>query len=272
MKNINYELIFKVVSIMFLFAFIIYGFIDLSIYGIKRKFYIMNYQKINKDIFNVNDPVSLLDYNYVEDTIKLDYHKNSRPCVYIYNTHQKEGYKSKTVYDAAKYLKYQLSKHNIDVDVENTNITEFMIANNIEYKYSYYASSFFIKDAIKKKKYDLIIDLHRDATSYQVSTLKGSKNYAKIMFVVGREHKNYKVNYALALKLNKLIVNKYPKLSRGVLLKGGEGVNGIYNQNLDKNIILIEIGGNKNSIEEVNNTIVLLAPIIGEYLYESKNN
>ena len=52
--------------------------------------------------------------------------------------------------------------------------------------------------------------------------------------------------------------------------KQGYGVNGIYNQDLDERVILIEIGGHENNIEEINNTLDLIAEVIGEYLNEEK--
>ena len=61
---------------------------------------------------------------------------------------------------------------------------------------------------------------------------------------------------------------KYPGLTRGVLKKEGEYVNGVYNQDLNPNIILLELGGNNNNIDELTNTIDLIIPIIGEYINE----
>ena len=52
--------------------------------------------------------------------------------------------------------------------------------------------------------------------------------------------------------------------------KEGYGVNGVYNQDLKENVILIEIGGNENNIEEVNNTLDLVAHVIGEYINEKE--
>ena len=43
----------------------------------------------------------------------------------------------------------------------------------------------------------------------------------------------------------------------------------MYNQDLKDNIILIELGGNNNNLDEVVNTIELLVPIIGEYINET---
>ena len=87
------------------------------------------------------------------------------------------------------------------------------------------------------------------------------------MFVIGKKNKNYKKNYDVALSINELLDYKYPGLSRGILLQDSVNVNGIYNQDLAENIILIELGGNHNQFSEIKNTIDLLAPIIGEYLY-----
>lgn len=48
----------------------------------------------------------------------------------------------------------------------------------------------------------------------------------------------------------------------------GPGVHGIYNQDLAPNVILLEMGGNENTYEEVINTIDLITPIIKEKIDE----
>lgn len=227
----------------------------------------------------LNKPNYLLKY-YVEENnnediiLPTNYIINDKPLVYLYNTHQKEAYSnSKTVLDASYYLENILNKKRVDTIVEERNISEFMLTNNIDYSYSYYASSFFIKDMLSKHKIDLLIDIHRDALSKSMSTYVGKKNnYAKILFVIGGENKNYKKNYSLAKEINDRIYKKYPKICRGIIVKTGKNVNGVYNQNISKNIILIEIGGNNNSFKEVKNTIDLIGPIIGDYLYEKRKN
>ena len=75
--------------------------------------------------------------------------------------------------------------------------------------------------------------------------------------------------FLLHAAINEKKKQKYPTLTRGIINKGGEGSNGIYNQDLNPNIILIEIGAQENTIDEVLNTIDLLAPIIGEYINET---
>ena len=86
------------------------------------------------------------------------------------------------------------------------------------------------------------------------------------MFVIGMEYNTYEINLSLANSINNIIDQLYPNLSRKMIKKAGYGVNGVYNQDLKDNIILIELGGNENSLEEVNNTIDVLANILGDYV------
>ena len=143
-----------------------------------------------------------------------------------------------------------------------------MNLNGWNYNQSYQASRFYVTDALNKyPSLDLIIDLHRDAIPATSSTVTiDDKNYAKVLFVVGKEHDNYESNLDLATKLNDLIKEKYPSLTRGITIKSGSNVNGIYNQDLSGKIVLIELGGYENNIEEVMNTMEILSLIIKEYL------
>ena len=76
----------------------------------------------------------------------------------------------------------------------------------------------------------------------------------------------YKHQLGYLNKLNDLLNTYYSGISRGIITKSGTGVNGIYNQNLSPNCILIEVGGNENTIEEVYNTIEVLADILNKYI------
>ena len=93
-----------------------------------------------------------------------------------------------------------------------------------------------------------------------------NKACAKIAFVVGNEYDTYEENLKNTSNLNEKIKEKYKDLTRGVLIKGGTGSNGVYNQDLNPNMSLIEIGAEENTINEVLNTIELITPIIGEYI------
>ena len=115
-----------------------------------------------------------------------------------------------------------------------------------------------------------VIGKHKGLMYYTIGQRRGLDigGTADRMFVVGKEHDNYLKNLENTKRLNDMIKDKYPTLTRGVLEKEGAGVNGIYNQDLGSNIMLIEVGGNYNNISEVANTIDLIIPIIGEYINE----
>ncbi len=279
-KKIRHDILIKYL-VLFIIGIVIIRICFLLVIKLSLFNYIFESDKIGKFRkyvvdSTINRPLSLLNYSNKDNDINADiliptnYTVNNKSLIYIYNTHQKEEYlNNKTVLDASLVFKDELKKYNVETIVEKRDITEFMRTNNISYSYSYYASKFYIEDVMSKNKLDLIIDLHRDSVDKKLVTYKiDGKSYAKILFVVGGENKNYKDNYSLSHHLNNMIVSKYPDISRGIIIKSGKNVNGVYNQNLSKDMILLELGSNTSSFEEVKNTITLLAPIIGEYLHE----
>lgn len=221
------------------------------------------------------------DYNYEESN--TDYvedpnpKKVQKPIVYIYNTHQLEEYSSRVSNDynvkpnvliASYILKEKLNEKNIPTIVETANMKKYINKNGLKYKNSYRASrNFLLISKNKNKNLNYFIDIHRDSVKYDKTTLTYNKEkYAKVMFVVGIKHSNYKKNLKLAKELNNLFNVKLPGISRGISKKGGNNVNGVYNQDINKNVILIEIGGVENSIEEVNNTLEIFSEVLESYI------
>ena len=228
---------------------------------------------------------SSLGLNLVSNTIQDNKDSENKemssddPIVYIYNSHDTEEYLSSyfNVYNikpdvkiASYYLKEKLEDLGIKTIVENQKIKDILNKNKWVYRYSYQASRIYLEEAKKNNptlKY--FIDLHRDSSSKETTTTTiDGKSYAKVMFLVGLEHDNYEANLKVASSLNDMIKLKYPSISRGIYKKSGPGVNGIYNQDFDSNCILIEVGGQYNSILEVSNTIDVLARILYEYIGE----
>ena len=246
---------------------------------------------INNNIFNSPSNILNSELNYEfkskkdkvvnnSEVIDLMYESN-KPLVYLYSSHAGEAYSTKYLEEynilpdiimASKMLKEKLENIGIKTIVEEEDIFEYMKKNNLNHAGSYIASRHFLEIAMKRySSLKLYIDLHRDAASYSATyTNINDKDCAKILFVIGLENENYEGNLKVVTKLNDMISKKYPSLTRGIMKKEGAGVNGVYNQDLSSNVILIEVGGNKNNIDEVNNTLDILASIIGEYLNEEK--
>ena len=228
-----------------------------------------------EDDYSNLDELKEVSY-YMSDPNKVDI-KN--PVVYIYNSHQLENYNNSNleiygitpnVLMASYLLKEKLNEKGISTIVEDTNLTEFLELNNWNYAMSYKASRIFMLDkqnSYKSLKY--YIDIHRDSVNKNLSTVTiNNKSYARILFVVGLEHKNYQKNLDLANEINALFNIHYNGLSRGVLKKEGAGVDGIYNQDISSNSMLIEVGGVDNNIDEVLNTINAISDVLSIYIGE----
>ena len=222
-------------------------------------------------------PITILDKNFAynkesQTTQVFSYIQNNvidNPRVYIYSTHPNEKYLGNkldgyeldnTVVLASILLQEKLNAKGIGTIVEERSASEYIEKNNLNFNQSYLATREFLKDKLEDNEFDLIIDLHRDAVSKDLTTTTiDNKNYAKIMFV---SNVNYQENMDYANKLNNIIEDKYPNLSRGIYKKYVDN----FNQDLNDNVLLIEVGGDENTIDEVVLTIDALANSIEELL------
>lgn len=246
--------------------------------GILKKY---NKNQIIKKIYN--DDYSNLEElkkvsSYIEDPNPVDI---DNPFIYIYNSHQLENYNSSNldiygitpnVLMASYLLKEKLNSRGLSTIVEDTNLSNFLSINGWDHSSSYKASRIFILD--KKNKYSSLkyfIDIHRDSVDKSATTKNiDGKDYARILFVVGLEHNNYKSNLKVVEDINKMSNKYYPGLSKGIYKKEGKGVDGIYNQDISSNSILIEVGGVDNNIDEVLNTTEALSCILDYYIKGEK--
>jgi len=197
--------------------------------------------------------------------------ETNEPLVYIYNTHSDENYKqigtqsfTNDVNYASYLLRDHLQSYGIISIVEGTRITDLLEKRNLKYNQSYLLSREFLQ--ANKKKYPSIkifIDLHRDSQPGEITTASvDGKSYARIMFVVGTEHLNYIENINFASKVVNIVDSLKNGVTRNIYLKDHTMGNGIYNQDLGKYVCLIELGGYENDIDEVENSIKLLAEAI----------
>ncbi len=224
--------------------------------------------------FNRNDYLLKNGFKIIEDVIDgndipvFDEAKTTSPIIrkkiYIYNTHQSEKYADFDVLNAALNLKNILADFNIEAIVEETNITEEVKKNNYTYSQSYRVTKSLMTNYLNKD-ISLFIDLHRDSSAKNITTTTvDGVNFAKMMFVVGGKHESYMENYRVSDAINKILKNNNNQISRGLLLRKSSS----YNQELDPNVVLIELGGPENTKEEVLNTLQVLAKSIYEYLEE----
>lgn len=230
--------------------------------------------QISKNI--LKSPLDIENISLVNNEEEV---KNSEPLIYIYNTHDEEAYYNSylnpynivpDVKLASYYFQERLKDLGIESVVEKRKIKDVLEENGWNYRYSYNASRVYLEEVSKNNpSIEYFIDLHRDSVGKdKTTTTINGKSYARVMFLVGLEHENYQKNLDLATRLNELISQFDSTLSRGIYQKEGPGVNGIYNQDFSSKAILIEVGGQYNTIEEVANTIEVIARVLKDYLGE----
>lgn len=230
------------------------------------------FSKFVNKIKKTYQPVNLLSTNYYslvnEEKEKKEnavLQSNDNYLIYLYNSHQSEEYQANsfiesevgpTVMMASYIMEDVFNKNNYKTLVEERSIKDLLRSNSWKYYRSYDASRIYLDDSKKNNpslKY--YIDIHRDSLKREKTTVSiNDKNYAKIIFLIGLENPNYQKNLEFTNKINDKLNEKYPNLSKGIYQKGGEGVNGVYNQDNSEYTILIEIGGPENKTDEVLNS------------------
>lgn len=234
----------------------------------------MKYNNMLKEISKsiVNDVVketTILDNNIIinknnssfVNLIKKDDYK-----VYIYNTHDEEGYSNKgfelynttpTVKLASYMLKDELKNLGINALVEERPVIKEIKKQGLPYHYSYDISNKYCKEI--KEKYPSIIyfiDLHRDGIDKSLSTVTiNNKTYAKMMFLLGMKHSNSNKNLEVVTKLNNYLNDNYKGLMRNIYKRNDI----TYYQYFDSHNFIIEVGGQDNTYQEVYNSIKAFA-------------
>lgn len=202
--------------------------------------------------------------------------------VFIYHTHNRESWfpylpETTKVNQAfhpeinvtllGNYLQRALAEHGIasllsDIDY---------IPRLDSYKNSYAASRETVEATLATNQEILyLFDLHRDALPRDKSTITiNGKDYAKVMFVIGAKNPQWEQNKAFAQALHDALERSYPGLSRGIMVKQPHEGNAEYNQSLHPQLVLMEIGGVENTLEESYRTLDALAAVVTELYWEA---
>lgn len=143
---------------------------------------------------------------------------------------------------------------------------------NFEYPYSYKYSLKTLQEAMASHQ-DLqyFFDIHRDsaARNKTTATIDG-KDVAQVYFIIGGKNPSWKKNEEFASKIHQVLEEKHPGVSKGIHAKEASEGNGLYNQNISPNSILIEVGGPFNTLEECYRTTDWLAEAISEVILNAK--
>ncbi|MBD5133734.1 MAG: stage II sporulation protein P [Clostridiales bacterium] len=124
------------------------------------------------------------------------------------------------------------------------------------------------------KKYPslvLVLDVHRDALAASDGTIykvvAGTvDNCAQVLMLIGSDangqvHPNWRVNLALALRIQSALANKWATLARPLVLRPSR-----FNQHLSTGTILVEVGTHGNTLQEAITAARLYARTVVELM------
>lgn len=208
--------------------------------------------------------------------------------VLIYHTHTYEAYEQVQgkVYEQTEKWRTKDSKNNViavgkalsaclcAMGIDAVHDTTAFEPPNLEDAYQR-SLAMLEKRGNNGEKYDLYIDLHRDAIASS-STIKrtvniGGEEVARFMVLVGKgttggyeEKPDWEKNLLLAQTITDALNRQCSNLARDVKIKSGR-----FNQHIADCCILIECGMNTNTLEEVLSGVPYLAEAISEALANS---
>lgn len=194
------------------------------------------------------------------------------PRVLILHTHATESYlpssegnfhrkeEENTVRDVGNVIQAALEAKGIGV-IHDKTLHDYP-SYNASYSRSYATAMAILS---KYPSIECVIDLHRDAVSGEApaQTISiGGKTCAKYSYVIGTSASTYSQNKSFVGRLNGIASSKYSGFTGAVIERGYP-----YNQDLSSKYLLVEIGFNRNQIEDCRNT----AQIFGDVLAEGLN-
>ena len=199
------------------------------------------------------------------------------PQILIYHTHSQEGFvdsvpgdNSTTIVGAGEVLTQYLTERGYQV-LHVTSVYD-LIDGKLDRSEAYSRAQEEISGILETyPSIQSVIDLHRDgvAEGTRLVTEINGKTMARFMFFNGlsRTRKNGSIDYlynpyrqdnlALTLQLKLLCEQYYPGLARNIYLKSLR-----YNLHLSKKALLIEVGAQTNTVEEIMNTMEPLADLL----------
>jgi stage II sporulation protein P len=201
--------------------------------------------------------------------------------ILIYHTHTYEAYEatpentySPTEKSRTKDNRYNVVRIGEELSKQLTNAGFDVVHDMTAYEppvlgTSYNRSLKMLEDSIGRgEKYDLYIDLHRDAYSSSMdghNTVQvGTQNIAKVMILIGKGivpaydvPPDWEKNLAIAQTITDSLNEQVPELCRPVRIKTGR-----FNQHIAPCCVLIEAGNNKNTLEEVLASVPYIADAI----------
>ncbi|MEA3319937.1 MAG: stage II sporulation protein P [Bacillota bacterium] len=223
-----------------------------------------------------------------EDTPPPAQTTGDKRTVLIYHSHSRESFlpylEGVTSPNAAshpevnvtrlgKKLQEELIQRGIGTDLDTTDTALALKNRGWVYGQSYDVTRPIVEEAMAgNQDLNYLIDVHRDSGRRKSTTMDiNGVPHARLYFVIGKKNQNYEKNQYLAEQIHNKLEKLHPGLSKGIFVPPAvETRNGIYNQDLSPNSMLIEVGGVDNTFEEMNRTLEIFAEVFGEIYWQAE--
>ena len=234
-----------------------------------NNFYIVDSStSVTEDILNP-DKLIQMDMSVTND--------NSNPQILIYHTHGSEKYSDSvmgvqddTVIGVGEYLKELLEEkgYNVIHDTSSYDVVDGKWNRNAYET----AQEGLEKIMAENPSIEVTIDLHRNSGEKKAIAQINGENVAKVMFFNGVSrtktgtrtslyNENLSSNLAFSLQLQMKSMEKYPGFSEKIYIKGYR-----YNLHIAPKAMLIEVGNDKNTVEEAKKAMVPFSEILDDVI------
>lgn len=241
----------------------------------------VTYLKENLYIVNASTKMTEEEFDaeyFIGKDLSLGEETSEAPQILIFHTHASEGFSdsrsgevSDTVVGVGELLAKTLrEKYGYQVLHDTTVFDRKNGKDNRNYAYNDALN--YLQELLEKNpSIEVVIDLHRDAGEKRVTTVNG-KQTAKVMLFNGLcrntqgklthlPNKNLKDNLAFSFQMKLIGDEMYPGLMNRIFLKDYR-----YNMHLKERFLLVELGTEKNTVEEAMNAMEPLADVLHQVL------
>lgn len=217
-----------------------------------------------------------LDYEELSKALNVDVLRSDK--VFIYHTHTSESYSDVAIYSdyyrttdktnnvvaVGKRLARELANYGIQA-VQDTTVHDYL-----SFGKAYEASLKTIQKRMKEEKYDILIDVHRDALAanetFRPTAEINGETVAKLMFVVGTNtagltHDEWMKNLKFAIAFQERANRMYPGLFRDIHLSTSR-----YNQHMSDKAVILEVGATGNTVEEAQASMKYFASVLNSMI------
>lgn len=213
----------------------------------------------SSNTYEVSDTIKTKEVKVTEKVIKEVKQVQNKGKILLYNSHGNEKNQDSTIAQITTDLKLKMEKKGYIVE---QNLTNFATQNG--YNKSYYSSGAWLQ-TLDLSQYVLCLDIHLDGTPNPINTTVKNQDVAKIMFPNLSENPNLKHQTEIVNKIKEGLESFSNKIYKPQSTSYRQGII-FYNLNKNPNMLLVEVGSDKNDFISCQRSLTYLSSAIDRAL------